>query len=481
MKERTIKVKSNIEISVNLCYNTQQGGISPMEELTMLDFDLDSAPDIYADILCAEIISLDEKRIFEYSGCHEFVITLTDNIVSEMHSDELSEHRTTYPAYTFISINNKHSYIFSPKKDALLLHIKANIYALQESKETPLELNRSYLPLTFKVDVMTPENYKLFYPYIKDVIADIAESLETENTLSGIMQRQVESIVIMLLSTNLSIINTVMQSISGIALTNITPLGKQPFELSVSNVYIWSENPEAHSDAKLLQTNNTQHKYIEIPRKSDEYVYEYNEQSMEINGSFGRLTVTEGDEFKLWLFPNAETHPLHLSKDRYKAVVTLKLKCSHACVLQLHLYSMPNYFSISYPLTVVKPNVWQSFLIPIIDSNTSNHFHPLVVRAISYIKDNYRAKLTIESIAAPLHIHPSYLSAIFKKSTGLSVNSYINNYRITIAKQLLANTENDISAIANITGFYDSQHFLKTFKKICGTTPKDFRKKYSVL
>lgn len=34
-----------------------------MEELTMLDFDLDSAPDIYADILCAEIISLDEKRI----------------------------------------------------------------------------------------------------------------------------------------------------------------------------------------------------------------------------------------------------------------------------------------------------------------------------------------------------------------------------------------------------------------------------------
>ena len=39
-----------------------------MEELTMLDFDLDSAPDIYADILCAEIISLDEKRIFEYSG-----------------------------------------------------------------------------------------------------------------------------------------------------------------------------------------------------------------------------------------------------------------------------------------------------------------------------------------------------------------------------------------------------------------------------
>lgn len=451
-----------------------------MEELTMLDFDLDSAPDIYADILCAEIISLDEKRIFEYSGCHEFVITLTDNTVSEMYSDELYPYRTTYPAYTFTSIDNKHSYIFSPKKDALLLHIKANIYALQESKETPLELNRSYLPLTFKVDVMTPENYKHFYPYIKDAIADIAESLETENALSGILQRQVESIIIMLLSINLSIIKTVMQSISGIALTNITPLGKQPFELSVSNVYIWSENPEAHSDAKLLQTNSTQHKYIEIPRKSDEYVYEYNELSQEIHNSFGKLTVTENDDFKLWLFPNADTNPLSLSKDRYKAVVTFKIKCSQACDLLLHLYSIPNYFSISYPLTIVKPNIWQSFIIPIINSSTSNIFHPLVVRAINYIKDNYGTKLTIENIAEPLHIHPSYLSAIFKKSTGLSVNNYINNYRITIAKQLLANTENDISTIANMTGFYDSQHFLKTFKKVCGTTPKNFRKNLTV-
>ena len=156
-----------------------------------------------------------------------------DNTVSEMYSDELYPYRTTYPAYTFTSIDNKHSYIFSPKKDALLLHIKANIYALQESKETPLELTRSYLPLTFKVDVMTPENYKHFYPYIKDAIADIAESLETENALSGILQRQVESIIIMLLSINLSIIKTVMQSISGIALTNIMPLGKQPFELAM--------------------------------------------------------------------------------------------------------------------------------------------------------------------------------------------------------------------------------------------------------
>ncbi|MGN0493906.1 MAG: helix-turn-helix transcriptional regulator [Acutalibacteraceae bacterium] len=452
-----------------------------MEELTLLDFDLDSVPDIYADILCAEIISLDEKHIFEHSGCHEFVITLSDNIVSEIYSNELFHHRATYPAYTFTSIKDNHKYIFFPKKDGRLLHIKSNIYALQESKQSPLELNRSYLPLNIKIDVMTPTDYEQYFPSIKDIIIHIAKSLESTNAINEILRRQVENIIIMLLSISLSIINTVMHSISGIALTNITSLGKHPFELSVSNVYIWSENPEAHNDAKLLQTNNTQHKYIEIPRKSDEYVYEYNELSPEINNSFGKLTVTENDDFKLWLFPNADSNPLYLSKDRYKAVVTLKLKCSQACDLLLHLYSIPNYFSISYPLTVVKPNVWQSFIIPIINSSTSNIFHPLVVRAINYIKDNYGTKLTIENIAEPLHIHPSYLSAIFKKSTGLSVNNYINNYRITIAKQLLANTENDISTIANMTGFYDSQHFLKTFKKVCGTTPKKFRKNLTVL
>lgn len=452
-----------------------------MEELTMLDFDLDFAPDIYADILCAEIIDLDEKRVFEYSGCREFVITLSDNTVSEIYFNELFHRRATYPAYTFTSIKDKHRYIFFPKKGGKLLRIKSNIYALQESKKSPSELNRSYLPLNIKIDVMSPTDYEQYFPSIKDVIIDIAKALESSNSINEILRRQVENIIIMLLSISLSIINTVMQSISGIALTNITSLGKKPFELSLSNVYIWSENPETHSDAKLLQTNNTQHKYIEIPRKTDEYVYEYNKLSSEINDSVGKLAVTNSDEFKIWLFPSQNSNPLYLSKYRQKAVINFKLKCSQSCSILLYLYSIPNYFSISYPLTVVKPNVWQNFLVPIIDSNTSNYFHPLVVRAINYIKDNYGTKLTIENIAEPLHIHPSYLSAIFKKSTGLSVNSYINNYRITIAKQLLANTENDISTIANLTGFYDSQHFLKTFKKVCGTTPKNFRKNYTVL
>lgn len=81
-----------------------------MEELTMLDFDLDFAPDIYADILCAEIIDLDEKRVFEYSGCREFVITLSDNTVSEIYFNELFHRRATYPAYTFTSIKDKHRY-----------------------------------------------------------------------------------------------------------------------------------------------------------------------------------------------------------------------------------------------------------------------------------------------------------------------------------------------------------------------------------
>ena len=451
-----------------------------MEELILPDYDLDALPDIYADIFCAEILSLEEDTVFEYNDCQEFVITLSDNTVCDIYSKKLFHHRDVYSAYTIISIKDNQKNIFFQKKGAKILHIKAKIYALKESEKSPLELNRSYTPMKIKIDVMTPADYEYYFPSIKDVIIGIANHLESKNVINEIVRRQLENILIMLLSINLSIINTTLSSISGIALTNIASLCNQTFELSVSNVCIWSDNPETHTDARLLQTNNTQNKYVEIPRKPDEYVYEYREMSPEINGSCGNFTVNRNDDFKLWLFPNVNNNPLYLTKDKYNAVVTLKLKCNQTCDLLLHLYSIPNYYSVSYPLTVLKPNVWQSFLIPIINSGSSNIFHPLVVRAINYIKNNYGAKLTIEKIADNVHIHPSYLSTIFKKYTGLSVNNYINNYRISIAKQLLANTDNDISAIANLTGFYDSQHFLKTFKKVCGTTPKSFRKSFTV-
>ncbi|RYF85660.1 MAG: AraC family transcriptional regulator, partial [Chitinophagaceae bacterium] len=60
--------------------------------------------------------------------------------------------------------------------------------------------------------------------------------------------------------------------------------------------------------------------------------------------------------------------------------------------------------------------------------------------------------------------------------TGFSPMSYLINIRISMAIRLLKKPEAQVTAIALDTGFYSSQHFATTFKKLTGYTPSEFRK-----
>ena len=98
------------------------------------------------------------------------------------------------------------------------------------------------------------------------------------------------------------------------------------------------------------------------------------------------------------------------------------------------------------------------------------------MQALKYIQDNFREKITVDEIAKHILINPTYLSGLFHREVGQPITSYINFCRINLAKQLLFETDETITAIAAQTGFYDSSHFLKAFKKAVGITPKEYRR-----
>jgi len=63
-----------------------------------------------------------------------------------------------------------------------------------------------------------------------------------------------------------------------------------------------------------------------------------------------------------------------------------------------------------------------------------------------------------------------------KSFTGFSPINYLINIRISEAIKLLKRPDGNVTDIALDTGFYSSQHFSTTFKKLTGYTPSEFRK-----
>ena len=67
-----------------------------------------------------------------------------------------------------------------------------------------------------------------------------------------------------------------------------------------------------------------------------------------------------------------------------------------------------------------------------------------------------------------------------KQLTGLGVNEFINNYRITIASSMLKETDKPIGDIAFETGFASSRYFSTAFKAATGYTPTAYRKQHYI-
>ena len=83
---------------------------------------------------------------------------------------------------------------------------------------------------------------------------------------------------------------------------------------------------------------------------------------------------------------------------------------------------------------------------------------------------------TVEEMAALVGLGTTSFSDKVKSYTGFSPMNYLINIRISEAIKLLKKPEAHMTNIALETGFYSSQHFATTFKKLTGYTPSQFRK-----
>ena len=98
-----------------------------------------------------------------------------------------------------------------------------------------------------------------------------------------------------------------------------------------------------------------------------------------------------------------------------------------------------------------------------------------ILQCVDYIRSNIHRNLTVTELAEKVALNETYLSKLFKKEMGCSVSEYIRNEKIEEACWLLKYSDKTSIEIATDLSFSSHSYFISVFKKVTGTTPKEYR------
>ncbi len=109
---------------------------------------------------------------------------------------------------------------------------------------------------------------------------------------------------------------------------------------------------------------------------------------------------------------------------------------------------------------------------------TKNHGDAHVRKAQEWMAQHYAQSSSIDAIAAMVGISPRHFKRRFRKATGESPLTYLQNLRIQAAKTKLSTTQANINEITGMIGYEDSSTFRRLFKKQVGISPREYRDKF---
>ena len=103
------------------------------------------------------------------------------------------------------------------------------------------------------------------------------------------------------------------------------------------------------------------------------------------------------------------------------------------------------------------------------------HFSRSVDSCIDYIYAHINERITLKDLTTHTGVSSTFLSRVFSEEMGMPIGDFIRDKKIEKAKDLLVNSDLSILDISCQLSFSSQSHFIQTFKKITGTTPKQFR------
>ncbi|MDO5601959.1 MAG: AraC family transcriptional regulator, partial [Oscillospiraceae bacterium] len=96
-----------------------------------------------------------------------------------------------------------------------------------------------------------------------------------------------------------------------------------------------------------------------------------------------------------------------------------------------------------------------------------------VKKMISYLREHFLERITIDELCADTGYSRFYLCHSFKKMTGNTIIQYVNFLKCQHARSLLLEGNHSVSESAALSGFKNDSYFTKTYKAVFGRLPSD--------
>ena len=94
---------------------------------------------------------------------------------------------------------------------------------------------------------------------------------------------------------------------------------------------------------------------------------------------------------------------------------------------------------------------------------------------LKYIHNYYKEDLSLQDVANAMNYSDVYFCKLFKQCFDKSFTTYLAEFRVDKAKELLMDITINVKEISGRVGYRDSNYFAKVFKRIVGITPSEYR------
>lgn len=94
-----------------------------------------------------------------------------------------------------------------------------------------------------------------------------------------------------------------------------------------------------------------------------------------------------------------------------------------------------------------------------------------------FIQAESQATIRMTDLARVANVHPAHLARIFRDRLGMTPGDYVRQVRVRRGAELLKDSELSIAEVALRCDFYDQSHFSRTFKRVLGITPRQYRRR----